>query len=277
MINTISIKEQQLKVGAFQTGSGKEKVLIMGSCRSVPYINYLDKWNKENGNRFTIYFIDPFNWNWDAEDRRIDYVFALQQQEKNQYLLDILRSIDIFIHEYYANAGMFNVFKDGEKNIYQFGLKPKIDICLPNFNDIFILTREIVSFDIEIKKMAIQDYNVIGKLSEQTIEAIEKARHSSLNKFIGICAKSDLPEFAQMFMGGYKKERYFWTFNHVSKAFTLSIYKLVNERFLKLYFSDFYWDTISKEDMYANNYTNLCEYDNGYSWKEEVNPLKDIL
>lgn len=277
MINTISIKEEQLKLGCFHTGSGKENILIMGSCRSVPYINYFDKWNKENGNRFTIYFIDPFNWNWDYQDNRVDYQEALTKQETNDYLLNILKSIDIFIHEYYANAGMFNVFKDAEKNIYQFGLKPKMDICIPNFNDIFILTRDIVSFDVEIKKKSIQDYNVIGKLSDQTLVDIDQARKNNLNKFIGICAKSDIPEFAQIFMDNYKLTRYFWTFNHIAKEFTLQIFKLVNDKFIKLYMTDFYWDQISKQDMYANNYTFLCEYDFGYQWKEETKVLKDIL
>lgn len=277
MINTITIKEQQLARGYFSTGTGKETILILGSCRSVPYVYYLDKWNKANGDRFTINAIDPFSWNWDMQENRVDYMAELTKQESNKELLDMLKRVDIFIHEYYSNAGMFNVFKEGEKNIYQFGLKPKQDICLPNYNDIFILTREIVSFDMEIRHKAIADYNVIGKLSEQTLSDIDQVRKNNLNKFIGICAKTDFPEFAQIFMDNYKKKRFFWTFNHIAKEFTLTIYRLLNDKFLKLYLSDFYWDIISKHDMYANNFTYLCEYDIGYEWNEEVKQLKEIL
>jgi len=34
---------------------------------------------------------------------------------------------------------------------------------------------------------------------------------------------------------------------------------------------------ITKEDMFANNYTFLSEYDLGYNWNEDIKPLKDIL
>lgn len=157
MIGTVAIKEQQLKHGAFKTGTGKEITLILGSCRSVPYLNYLVQCNKND--RFTIYFIDPFNWNWDENNNRVDYEEVLLRLETNKELLDVIGSVKIFIHEYYSNAGMFNVFKD-KKNIYEFGMNPDIDITIPNFNDVFILFRDIVSFDISIRKKAIQDYNV---------------------------------------------------------------------------------------------------------------------
>jgi len=269
MIGTISIKHEQLTKGYFSIGSGVETILIVGSCRSVPYCNYLNEWNSQNGNRFTICFADPFNWNWDINDNRADYQEALAKQEQNATLLGMLRSTTIFIHEYYANAGMFNCDKKAEKNIYQFGLKPEKDICIPNFNDIFILTRDIVCFDTNIRKNAIADYGVTGKLSERTLIDIDKIRDENLDKFYGICSKTDFPEFAEIFSGGYKSTRYFWTFNHVSSAFTKKIMSLMNQKYLKLDGM-----VLSNVDMYANNYTYLCEYDNGYHWGEEVKPLR---
>lgn len=274
MINTVQIKEQQFSTGSYSTGSGSKVILILGSCRAVPYLTYINDWNNQNGNRFTIHFIDPFNYNWDIAGGRVDYIAELTKQETNQRLLILLKTVDIFIHEYYGNAGMFNVFKDAEKNIYQFGLNPKLDITIPNYNDIFVLTREIVSFDMAIRKMAIQDYNVNGKLSVQTIDAIENVRQNNLQRFYDICSKTDFPEFAEIFANNYKSVRYFWTFNHTGKQFSKTIFKLMNDKFLNLDLNNY---TINEEDLYANNFTYLCEYDLGYSWNEEIKQLKEIL
>jgi hypothetical protein len=274
MINTIEIKQQQLEKGYYSIGNGVYKLLILGSCRAVPYVTYFNDYNKQFTNTFTIYFIDPFNWNWDASGNRVDYIDALSKQESNKSLTDMLSSVDFFIHEYYANAGMFNVFKGSEKNIYQFGLNPRIDICLPNFNDIFILSREIVSFDVAIRKMAIQDYNVNGKLSEQTIKAIEYKSQENLNKFYNICRQTSFPEFEDIFKSGYKNRRFFWTFNHVAKAFNQELFKLMSENYFHFDLNNYY---ICQEDLFANNYTYLSEYDLGYNWNEEIKPLKDVL
>lgn len=276
MIGTIDTKQQQLRNGYYKIGSGKELVLIMGSCRAIPYLNYLNEWNNENNNRFTLAFIDPFNWNWDINDNRVDYSEALTQMEKNESLLSMLRSCSVFIHEYYANAGMFNVEKSAMKNIYQFGMSAPVDVCIPNFNDIFILTREIVSFDVDIKKKAVQDYNVIGRLSDRTLIDIDKVRQDNLERFFNICSKTDFPEFAEIFSNNYKNERYFWTFNHVATAFTYEIFKLLT-KFLKIDISPALKRYILSHDMYANNYTYLCEYDKGYSYNEQTKPLREIL
>lgn len=272
MINTLEIKQQQFLNGTYKAGSGSEVILIIGSCRAVPYLTYLNDWNSQNGNRFSIHFIDPFNWNWDINENRTDYTAELIKQEGNQYLLDVFKSCSIFIHEYYGNAEMFNCDKKSVKNIYQFGLNPKQDITLPNYNDIFILTREIVSFDLEIRKMAIQDYNVNNKLSDYTLQKIDIVRQKNLERFYDICSNTDFPEFAELFANYHKTKRFFWTFNHVSKTFNHIIFDLMNKKYLRLEGMK-----MSEVDLYANNYTYLCEYDEGYKWNEEIKPLKDIL
>lgn len=274
MINTLQLKSAQLKDGFFKIGSGDKTILILGSCRSVPFVTYLADWNVLNNNQFSIYYIDPFSWNWDMEEKRTNYPQELIKQESNSNLLAMLSSVDIFIHEYYANAEMFNCDKNAEKNIYQFGLNPEVDICTPNFNDVFILTSDILRFHPEVMKMAVQDYNVNGQLSPQTIDAIADVRTSNILRFIDICSKTNFPEFAEIFMEDYKKQRYFWTFNHTSKLFAQTLFRLMNEKFLHLDLSNY---QINEIDLYANNYTHLTEYDLGYEWNEEVKPLKDIL
>lgn len=272
MINTVETKQQQFEHGYYSIGSGKTVILILGSCRAVSYITYFNDLNKSND--YTINFIDPFNWNWDITGNRVDYEAKLLEVETDERIIDMLKLVDIFIHEHYTNAGMFNVSKFSNKNIFNYGLNPKIDIELPNYNDIFILTREIVSFDMNIRKMAIQDYNVLGELSKETLNEIEKVRQNNLQKFYDICSKTSFPEWAEVFSNQYKETRLFWTFNHVSKLFTQSLFKMMCIKYLNIDLKDY---NICSTDLFANNYTYLCEYDKGYNWNEEIKPLINIL
>jgi hypothetical protein len=267
MINTLNIKQQQLTNGAFKVGSGSEVILIMGSCRSVPYLNYLNEYNKYN--RFTIYFIDPFNWNWNMKDQFVDYEEAIKRLETDQNILKILSSVKIFIHEYYKNYGMFNTRKDGDKNIYEFGMKPEIDICIPNFNDLFILVNDIVKFDQDIR-LKISS----GLFPEEEISEISR---SNIEKFYWVCRNSDIPEMEDYFKDNFRSIRFYWTHNHISKHFTLAIFRFLNNKFLKLDLSESFWNEISKEDMYANNYTFLTEWDvkfHNLNWNEQLMPVK---
>ena len=204
---------------------------------------------------------------------RIDYEAKLLQLEKNGALLVLFKTIDIFIHEYYANAGMFNIIKEADKNIYQFGMNPKHDITLPNFNDIFLMTSEIVSFFPEIRKKATQDYNVLGFLSEEVKDEIDLIKEENLNKFLSICNKTSFPEFGNIFLAEYKKARYFWTFNHVAKRYTQVLFKMICQK-LDIDIKNL---NISDKDLWNHHYTYLTEYDKEYSWDEIRKPLRNIL
>ena len=275
-ITTVNTKKDQLTNGYFKTGTGNETILILGSCRSVPYVQYFHDWNEQNNNRFTITFIDPFNWHFDLNDNRTDFESKITSLEKDERILNLIKSTDIFIHEYYVNFGMFNCSKECEKNIYKFGMNPKIDISVPAFNDIFILTRDIVNFDTNIRKMAIADYNVTGKLSDTTYLEIKKVSDYNLNKFLDICSKTSFPEFADFFESKYKAVRMFWTSNHISKWYTIEVLSMMNNKFLHLDIN--YSKLLNAPDMFANNETLLCEYDEGYTWHDEqIKPLKDSL
>jgi len=267
--NTVNTKKEQLENGFFKVGSGNELLLIIGSCRSVAYINYFDENNKDN--RFTICFIDPFNWNFDAADNRVDMHDAINALETNEVMLSMLRSATICIHEYYNNYGMFSFDKSSEKNIYNFGLKPTIDICIPNFNDLFILFKDIITFDSDMRKLAAQDFNVLGRLSSSTEEAIMDVSRFNLSRFEKVCMLSDIPEMWDYFNTHWTSQRLFWSYNHTTKWFTLAVFKFINDNWFgsKLTVSDHI-------DMFANNYTYLTEYDfknYGIQWDEPIKKL----
>lgn len=276
MINTYNIKQEQLKTGSFKIGSGAETILIVGSCRSVPYLNYLNLYNSNN--RFTIHFIDPFNWNWDINDRPVNYEEVIQSMETNENILNILRTTKIYIHEYYVHFGMFNSSPDAEKNIYQYGLKPELDICVPNFNDLFIFFNDILTFDVELQAMAKADLAATGILQPATKEAIKTKGLAAMEKFYSICRMSSIPEMEDHFKNNYKTTRFFWTSNHISKWFSLAIFRIMNDKFLKLELNDYFWNAITSErDLYETPSTPLTIYDveaYNFNWNE---PLKDLM
>jgi len=276
MINTVNTKAEQLNNGYFKIGSGNEWLLIVGSCRAVPYCNYFNDWNQANGNRFTICFIDPFNWCFDLNDKRVSLEDAINQLETDERILYLLKRTDIIVHEYYGNFGMFNFDKSAPKNIYQFGLNAKIDICIPNWNDLFVLFGDIVTFDSEMRRLAFQDFNVIGKLSEQTEAAIMEVSQNNLRKFGKVCYLSDIPEMANYFLQEWLSKRFFHSYNHVAKPFTLAIFKFINDK----WFNGELSVDENHEDMFANSYTKLTEYDiknYKFDWGEEITDLKDRL
>ncbi len=276
MIDTVSIKQMQLQHGFLTVGSGKEVILILGSCRVAPYINHFDRWNLENGNRFTIHTMDAFNHNWSLDGERVDYLEALKKLETDDRILNMLKSVDWFIHEWYANAGMFNCNKEAENNIYKYGLQPSLDICIPSFNDLFILTNDILKFNSDLAKIAHQDLNVLGRLSKQTEWEIYQESQKGLDKFHKVCMLSDLPEMSPLFAKNWQHQRFFHSYNHISKYFTISIFELMNEKYLHLPLTKEFMDEISKEDMFANSYTKLTYLDiqhYGLDWGEEIVPI----
>lgn len=270
MINTLNIKEQQLVNGFYQVGSGSKNILIMGSCRVVNYVTYLKEWNEANGNPFTIFSIDPFSWNWNIKGERTNYEEEIEKQQRNEKLLTMLQSVHIFIHEYYQNAGMFNCDKKSVLNIYQFGIAPEIDVCIPNFNDLFILFNDVVDFDVNLKRKVNQDINSFGKIStEVKLELFNKSQ-SELNKFYSICDKSDVPEFKEYFANTFKRQRLWWTCNHVSKYFTIGMFEIINDKFLHLDLSKGF--NRDHHDLFANNITKMTEYDvEWYGYNFEIN------
>lgn len=239
MINTVNTKQEQLRNGCFEVGSGPEKILIIGSCRSVPYVEYLKQANEENGNRLTIRYIDPFNWHWDCQENFIDFEAKINSLETDPRILEILRTTDIYLHEYYDSFGMFNSSREKEKNIYQFGLNPRLDICIPNFNDV----------------------HVLGGTKEEGEAALEK--------FYGICRQTSFPEMEQYFRDNWRTTRLFWTANHISRHFSLFIFRLLNEKFLHLDLSHELWSRISVLDLLGNTpgpVTHADRYNHKLQW-----------
>lgn len=274
MISTLETKRSQLANGFYQTGSGPETLLIVGSCRCQAYLNYLHRWNRDNGNRFTIARIDPTDFWYNERDELMDrsaFETAMIARETDQRILDLLRSASIFVHEWYSYYGLFNTAKDASKNVYQFGLNPQMDVCLPNFHDRFILFTELLKFDAHLQARFRAD-----GLTREIINDLTSMGLANLDKFYDICHLSSFPEMAEHVSQNWRSRRFFWTGNHVSCYFTWYLFWQLNKRFLHLSLSDSFCREASAEDQFKNPHTPMTQADvdaYGLAWSEGTVPL----
>ncbi len=251
MITTIEVKAHLRDV--MEIGEGPTSILILGSCRCVPYINYLNRCNLTKGDLYKIFVIEPNNYHWNEQYIPVNLEEELTKLETNERILSVLRSTKIFIHEHYANFGMFNTSKDELKNIYQFGINPDMDIAIPNWHDHMILEN---------------DYTAYGATAPD--DYIEKGE-SEIEKFCAVCKLSSFPEFADYFRDNWRTTRFFWRPNHISSAFSIYIFRRMNSRFLNLTLTDDFWNTAKQEDLFSYPCTQVTQQDrDGYkiTWRK---------
>lgn len=272
MIGTPDTKQQQLVRGYYEIGSGPLKLLLVGSCRSIAYLNYLARYNAQI-NHFTIRFVDPFNWHWTAQEELVDLEQAILACEQNPSIRAMLRETDIFVHEWYQYFGMWNCTDRGGKSIYDFGMVPRIDVCIPNFHDHFVLFQE----QIQMNADGISDRIKSEGLTDGVLESMRAYGLSTLEKFYEICRKSSFPEMADHFRMNWPHIRYFWTSNHVSAQYTLYLFRQLNDRFLNLPLTGDFWNEACKEDQFCKPNTPMTRHDvsaYGLTWNAPLEELK---
>lgn len=212
--------------------------MLVGSCRLLPFVNYLVRLNQDN--RFTIVLVYVVNFAGNVE-----------QYETKPILLDMIKRCKWFIYEHVENYGFLNTTKEAKKNIYQFGMNPELNISVPNFNDHLILENDWRDYDVPTP----DNYVARG--------------NAEIYKFASICQLTSFPEMSQHFLDNWKTTRFFWRPNHTAAAFSLYIFRQMNEKFLHLELSDAFWAAASQEDLFKSPCTQATQRDRdsyGITW-----------
>lgn len=267
MIDTSRSKAAQLANGYFQTGTGPTTVLILGSCRTLHYINFFERWNEMSGNKLTILRIDPCDWNWNERNEPVDREAVITACENDARILDALRRTEIFIHEWYQYFGMFNTSTKLEKNIYRFGLNPRINICFPNWHDRFVLAQDQLIVRPELREIIDKPY---------LFHSIRAFGLSALEKFYNVCRMSSFPEMAEHFKLNWTRTRFFSNGNHIRREFALYLFRQMNDRFLHLPLTDEFWRSAHEVDLFSHPFTPVTQFDvdaYGLTWDEPAQPL----
>ncbi len=241
MIDTCNTKAAHYIDGGYRVGSGNEVIILLGSCRIMPFANYLNRMNTDN--RFTIFVIYVVNFTVDSNDKPTDCEAQIDRLKDNSVFREMVYRCKWFIHEHVENYGRLNTSRELPNSIFEFGLAPVLDICIPNFNDHFILEN---------------DYRDCGvPLPEDYIQRGE----AEIEKFCHVCELSSFPEFGSYFRNNWRVNRYFWRPNHASALFTTKIFSLMNKRFLHLPLTDEFWDGASREDLFKEPHTEVTQSD----------------
>lgn len=273
MIDSSVIQSAQSRNGWFECGSGPKKVLLLTSCRGIPHLNYLNDLNA--GNDFTLCYIDPLYYTWAENGDHRDVNAVITGLENDRDIWELIASVDWFIHEGFMDFGMFNTSAMCPKNIYGYGMKPEMDVSLPNFYN-FILFQDLVDYTV-FKEDAKRELANEGKLSKELQCKMRDYGLNEVEKFCLECRMSSFPEFGGLFSGGWTHTRFYWTANHVSSVFTTELFCMMNDRFLKLSVPSDLWFKWRSEDVFAPVFVPLTQYDvdnYGITWKEPVVELK---
>lgn len=275
MYNTINTKADHYGRGFFTVGSGPQKILLLGSCRVLPYLNYFDHLNGDN--QFTVHLVNVVNFNFDQEDKPQNTSISSDRLEQTADFLNMVGSIDVFLHEHTENYGVCNTSRKCEKNIYKLGMTPAFDVALPNFNNVHVLAQEQVNYDNEFRARVKADVEKCGKVDDQWITVFRERGMARIEYFYLLCKLSGLPEFSELFKRDWTQRRYFWTGSHISNVFTMEVFKLINSKFLGLDLAESFWDYARGHDLYAEPHTPITYIDvmaYGLKWPQPVQELK---
>ncbi len=245
MLDTVNTKAQHYTDGGYRVGSGDEVIILLGSCRIMPFANYLNRLNTDN--RFTIFVIYVVNFTVDANDNPTDCEAQIERLRDNQVFREMVYRCKWFIHEHVENYHLLNTSRESPMSIFRLGMAPVLNICIPNWNDHFILENDYLDCGVPLPDNYIQ------------------RGESEIEKFCRVCELSSFPEFAEIFRFRWRGIRYFWRPNHASAAFTLDIWALLNGKFLKLGVPNEAWEAMQKEDLFKDPHTEPTQRDiDGY-------------
>jgi hypothetical protein len=260
MIDSVQIQEAQIKHGWLKVGTGKTTVLVMASCRGIPFLNYLNDLNAHND--MTLCFINPSSWDVNGTN-----------PPDEARLASMFGPVKWFIHDTYMNHGVFNTSSLCRSRIYDLGLKPDLDISLPT-GDAQILFQEIVDNHPAMKaRCGSNPDDIPGDIQEM----IRSMGIEAVNGYGMICRMSSFPEMEDVFKSTWNKTRYLHTSNHTSSEFTTRVFRLMNDNFLHLNVDSGLWGKWLSEDMFSSNQAPVTEYDvrhHEIQWNTPISKLR---
>jgi hypothetical protein len=84
---------------------------------------------------------------------------------------------------------------------------------------------------------------------------------AAIQKLVDLCPLTSFPEMGDYIRDNWRTTRFFWRPNHTSAAFTLKIFRLMNEKILALPMSDEFWAGAATEDMFRDPHTAVAQQD----------------
>lgn len=271
-INTINTKDA-LRKGGFRTGNpqSKDVILIVASCRGIPHLNYLNRYNNDHGQPFYICYIDPYNFRYGKNDELLDHIQSINEEVASGRMNDILSRTTILIHEHYQSYGKLNTSKHCDENIFQIGLNPRLRISIPNWNAMWVFFQDMVSFNEELKNHV---RNNGGALQQEMFEKLKASGLKNIEGWKFDCRKTSFPEFVEYFEETWQHKRMFNSLNHVTFHYTVPLFSMLCRKFLGIRLGTEYENMLYEYDLFSDKGgTQITKYDiDAYrlKWDEET-------
>jgi hypothetical protein len=198
--------------------NSNENILLIGSCRITPFLNYLIN-DELFGNKYNYLCVLVYMQ---------EIVELSEEIINNKIIKSQICNSTILIAEYIKNYNYFNTDRYCKKCIFKICDSFQNEIILPNWSDICLYTKDLIKykdlkdeFNLFInKKISLEDLTII--LQKKQEEEIE--RHNK------VLTKAKWLELINYTSDNYKKYKLSHTINHPTNLYFIEIYRLLIEK-----------------------------------------------
>jgi hypothetical protein len=233
-----------------RVSENSKTVVIIGSCRVVPFLNYLRVYNAMStaGDAMNLICLNPVEM-WKGVGSHV-------ADGVNEMLKDFrLGRVDYLICEHVQYCGALNTVRSSPQNIYDnLGCEPAVEMRLPNWNQMHIFDLETEMWDTQR-----QGYSLLTK--DERVLYLREHTEQHKAKFLSHCSSSTYPDLADWVRLHWLDIRIGWSSNHPTKALLSQIFSRITQTMGLDVSCGFLEHPICNDDLYASTGFQLTDID----------------
>jgi hypothetical protein len=251
---TTNILRASYEKGEFSFGNpdAPRTVVLIGSCRIVPFLNNLRVYNEQNGHPFELLCFDPVEM-WGGPGHEV--------ADGVNKVLDGYRfgKVDFLVCEHVQYCGVLNTVRSSEQNIFKdLGCNPDTEIRLPNWNDMHTLDAETEIHD--------KGYAALGHA--ERVVFLRDATAVCKARFLSHCRQSSFPHLEEWTESNWLTTRLGWTSSHPSLPLVWTMFNSVMGRMGLTATTELANHPLCSTDVYASTGIKLTHVDyEANNWK----------
>ena len=200
---------------SFGNSQGKQTVVLIGSCRIVPFLNYLRVYNAMHGNLFELLCFNPVEM-WQGPGCEVS-------DGANKVLSGYrFGKVDYLIGEHLERCGVLNTVRISPENVFDsLGCTPAVEMRLPNWNNMHTFDAETIMHDPKW-------YAKLGHAERVAYLRQETAIHKE--RFLSHCRESSIPQLEAWVSERWLTVRMGWSSSHPSHPLLWRMFECVAEK-----------------------------------------------
>jgi hypothetical protein len=211
---TTNILRADYERGNFSYGNpaAPKTIVLIGSCRIVPILNYFRVFNHLNGNPFELLCFNPVEmWGGPGTD-----VGECASKLLSGYRFG---KVDVLVCETLKLCGALNTVEGtGSESVFEtLGMQPEVICRIPNWHFMHIYDVENTYYD--------EAYAAMGH--EARVPVLRERGSLHKGKFLNRCRLSSFPELESWALDIWLTTRLGWTSEHASRALLWKCFELI--------------------------------------------------